>query len=253
MTRTPSEIPLDRLAGLASAAEQRKAAHSAQDAFARVFRWGFEGADDERRRGVLSVEQALVVWADEGAGEDVCALRLAMLMTGLDQWGLAYSQAFALSAIPGLTALMGRLRTGLDPQREARVQQQFAAIQACETDALEFKTTLRRGIHLALWHAMVASTEKEEAERVGATLHAMLVAVSNDYPLVGWRFVADALAHFQVRCLAEGLAADGLARDCNQSLFGALDESLPKEARDRIRAHATAAVMDWQRNAKSRP
>ncbi|MBL8490894.1 MAG: hypothetical protein JNM82_08960 [Rhodocyclaceae bacterium] len=251
MTRTRSEIPVDRLAGLAPAADQRKAAHSAQDAFGRVFRLSFEGGDAERRAGLRAVEDALAGWAAEGGDESVRALRLAMLIAGLDQWGLAYSQAFGLAAIPGLTELMGQLRPGLEPRREARVQRQFAAIDACETDALEFKMTLRRGIHLALWHAMVASAEKDEAERIGAALAAMLVAVARNYPEVGWRFVADTLAHVQVRCLADGLAAHGLARECNQGLFEALDQSLPKEMRDRIGAHATEAVMAWQRQARN--
>jgi hypothetical protein len=79
---------------------------------------------------------------------------------GIDQWGLAWCQAFRLSAIPGVSELLGELRTGLDAAADARFQQAFAAIEAGEGNAVDFKMDLRRNIHLGLWHAMIACEER---------------------------------------------------------------------------------------------
>ena len=54
-----------------------------------------------------------VNWCRAGGSDEARALRLALLISGLDQWGLAYTQAFGLSAIHPLTALIGGLQVDL--------------------------------------------------------------------------------------------------------------------------------------------
>lgn len=241
-----STIPPDRLVAIAPVDVQKLAARMAQDAFSQVFRLTLNEDDDGRVRGVGELSVALRNWSAAGDDDDARALRLALIVAGLDQWGLAYSQAFGLVAIPGLSELVGALRVGLDPQQEAKFQQQFAAIEASEGNAIDFKIDLRRAIHLALWHAMIASEEREQATAILVRLGGMMNALVTTMPELGWRLVADALAHIQIRCLSEGLAADGLARDMNEALFVALSNELPPAARDRVMAHATQAVLAWQ-------
>lgn len=250
-----SSIPPDALAALTRPEAQKLAARMAQDGFSQAFRLTLDENDEGRMRGVEGLASALRNWGAAGDSTDACGLRLALIVAGLDQWGVAYSQAFALAAIPGLSELVGALRTGLDPQQEARFHQQFAAIDAAEGNAIDFKIELRRGIHLALWHAMIAGEEREQAQAILAHLAGMMFALIGAMPTLGWRLVADALAHIQIRCLAEGLAAEGLAREMNEALFTALSAGLPAPHRDRIMAHATQAVLAWQqaRRASSGP
>ena len=245
-----TSIPVDRLVPLAAVDVQRLAARMAQDAFSQVFRLTLNEDDAGRARGVDEVSTALRSWSDAADSEDARALRLALIIAGVDQWGLAYSQTFGLVAIPGLSELVGALRTGLDPQQEARFQQQFAALDASEGNAIDFKIDVRRAIHLALWHAMIASDERAQASAILVRLGGMMSALTASMPELGWRLVADALAHIQIRCLAEGLAADGLARDMNEALFAALSNELPATVRDRVMAHATQAVLGWQRSRR---
>lgn len=244
MNEAHAALADDGLAALADRDTQRQAARMAQDAFAAAFRLSFAADDAARGQEIAALAERLRNWS--AAGGDGAALRLALLVSGIDQWGVAYSQAFNLAAIPGATELVGGLRTALDPQAEARFAQQFAAIDAVETDAIDFKVELRRGIHLALWHAMIASEDREEALRIGDRLGALMLALKQLMPAHGWRLLADALAHIQIRCLAEGLAAGGLAQETTQRLFEALSRALPKEARDRVFAHAAQAVLAWQ-------
>lgn len=249
-----TEFPADPLAVLVDAQAQRQAARLAQDAFARVFRLTVSETEAARHAGVTELQQALSNWAqavaaDDGHGQGR-ALRLALLVCALDQWGLAWSQAFGLVAIPGLTELIGSLRTGLEPDAEARFLRQFEAL-ADEASAIEFKIELRRAIHLALWHASIACEDGEEALRLAAQLGGQLLAVVRDMPLSGWRLVADALASIQIRCLAEGLAATGVAQQATQALFAALARELPVERRDAVMAHAAQAVIAWQQARRS--
>ena len=246
-----TSIPVDLLLPLAPLDVQKLAARMAQDAFAQVFRLTLNEDDAGRVRGVDEVANALRNWSAAADGDDARALRLALIVAGADQWGLAYSQAFGLVAIPGLSELVGALRTGLDPRQEARFGQQFAAIEASEGNAIDFKIELRRGIHLALWHAMIASDEREQATAILVCLGGMMTALTTTMPELGWRLVADALAHIQIRCLADGLAADGLARDMNEALFAALAHELPAPVRDRVMAHATQAVLGWQQSRRA--
>lgn len=244
MNEAHAALADDGLAALADRDTQCQAARMAQDAFAVAFRLTFAADDAARGQEIAALAGRLRNWAV--AGGDGGVLRLALLISGIDQWGVAYSQAFNLAAIPGATELVGSLRTALDPQAEARFALQFAAIDAVETDAIDFKVELRRGIHLALWHGMIASEDREEALRIGDRLGALMLALTQLMPEHGWRLLADALAHIQIRCLAEGLAAGGLAQETTQRLFEALSQALPKEARDRVFAHAAQAVLAWQ-------
>jgi hypothetical protein len=211
-----------------------------------MFRLTLNADDAGRQAGVAETEKLLRNWAQAGADDDARSLRLALLVAGMDQWGLAYSQAFEIAAIPGLSELLGALRTGLDAQQEAAFELKFVAIDSAETNAVDFKVELRRAIHLALWHAMIASEEEAEARRILKQLGSMMLALMNAMPQIGWRLVADALAHIQIRCLAESLAGEGLARATTEGLFGALSQALPKEARDRLFAHSTQVVLAWQ-------
>lgn len=245
-----SSLPADSLCELAVADVQRQAARMAQDAFGRVFRLTLEASDEDRRSGVETLGGAMRNWAQAGEGEDARALRLALLLSGLDQWGLAWSQAFGLAAIPGLSELVGDLRTGLEPQAEARFLRQFEALTAAEGNAIDFKVDLRRGIHLALWHASIASEDRDEALRVAGQLGGLLLALVREMPVLGWRLVADALAYIQIRCLADGLAAEGVAQEATQALFAALSRELPAEHRDAVMAHAAQAVIAWQRASR---
>lgn len=247
-TPADSVLPADALSTLAVADVQRQAARMAQDAFGRVFRLTLEATDEARRSGVATLAVAMRNWAQAGDGDEARALRLAMLLSGLDQWGLAWTQAFDLAAIPGLSELVGELRTSMDARSEARFLQQFEALTAAEGNAIDFKVELRRGIHLALWHASIASEDRDEALRLAGQLGSLLLALAREMPVLGWRLVADALAYIQIRCLADGLAAEGVAQEATQALFAALSRELPGSHRDVVMAHAAQAVVAWQRS-----
>ena len=246
MSIAPSPIPADRLADLASADIQRQAARMAQDAFVRVFRLTVDGDEAAITAAVAEMEPMCRNWAKAAGSDDASALRLALLVAGLDQWGLAYTQAFGLVAIPGLSRLLGALRIGLDAASDARFQQQFSAMNAVESDAVDFKMELRRNIHLALWHAMIACEEREDAEAILAALGGMMVVLTQQMPSLGWRFVADALAHVQIRCLSDAAASAELAQETTGQLFNALRQALPDEYADRVFAHANQVAIAWQ-------
>lgn len=249
---TPAEhaIPPDELAALAPRDVQLRAARMAQDAFAQVFRLSVEGDEAAAGAGVAKLIEALSNWARAGEEENARALRLAMLVTGLDQWGVAYSRAFGLQAIPALSALLGGLRTGLDAEADARFGRQFGAIEAGEGNVIDFKIDLRRSVHLALWHAMIASEGKDEAEAIAQALGGMLLGLTASMPALGWRLVADALSNIQIQCLANRLAADGLARETNEALFAALARELPEATRDLVFAHSAEAVRTWLQSGR---
>lgn len=238
-------IPADPLACLVSPEVQRQAAHAVQEAFARVFRLAV-GESPEAGPELIRIEATLRRWVESSAGDDARALRLALLLTGLDQWGLAYTQAFGLVGIPALSQLMGALRTGLDAEADAHFLACFEALEADEFAAQDFRVELRRHLHLALWHAMIASDNREDALVVLAQLGGMMLALVRAMPTLGWRLVADALAHIQIQCLRDGLAVEGLAQETTQTLFASLRQALPREQHDRIMAHATQALLAWQ-------
>jgi len=240
------EIPADTLVDLAPVDVQKQAARMAQDGFTQIFRLTVNNDADALQRGVNEMLPLIRNWAKAGGSDQARHLRLALLVAGMDQWGLAYSQAFGLNAIPGLTELLGALRTALTAEEDARFQQMFDALGASEGDAIDFKVDLRRGIHLSLWHAMIASEDRDEATAVCAALGSLMLALTNSMPVLGWRLVADALAHVQIRCLAEGLASEGLAQEMTQQLFAALHQTLPEEVKAQVFTHAAQVAMAWQ-------
>jgi hypothetical protein len=239
-----SRLPDDPLAALVAPADQRQAAHLAQDAFARLFRLGAVGDAGALAVATDELERTCRTWCEAAAGDEARALRLALLAAGIDQWGLAYSQAFAIAQLPGTSALLGALRAGLDAMADAHFQRQFEAIEREEMNAIDFKVELRRGIHLALWHAMAACDDAAEAERIAGSLGGMMLALMQRMPLAGWRLVADALAHVQIRLLAESAP---LAQAATESLFAALRQALPAARHQEILAVAGEAVRAWQR------
>lgn len=246
MTAPESVLPADPLAALVDAATQRQAARIAQEAFARVFRLSVAEAESVRHKGVQELHSELSQWAAAAEGGEARALRLALLLTGMDQWGLVWSQAFGLVAIPGLSELVGALRTSQDETLEARFLRHFEALNAAEENAIDFKVELRRGLHLALWHSSIVTESRDEALRLAGQLGSQLLALTRDMPVAGWRLVADALAFIQIRCLSDGLASEGVAQEATQALFAALARELPAAQRDLVMAHAARAVIAWQ-------
>lgn len=251
MSASDPVLAADPLLVHADEATQRQAAQLAQEAFARVFRLSVGEDEDRCRRGVAQLRRDLHDWAQAGADDAARAQRLALMLAGLDQWGLAWSAAFDLLAIPGLTELLASLRGELDAPAEARLGRAFDAIESAEENALSFKVELRRGVHLALWHSAIVGDDAEQAMRLSAHLGGQLLALVRTMPTVGWRLVADALAFIQIRCLADGLAADGIGRDATQALFAALARELPAPVHEQVAAHATNAVLAWQQAARA--
>ena len=104
-----------------------------------------------------------------------------------------------------------------------------------------------------MWHSAIVGEEREEALRLAGQLGGQLLALVHAMPLAGWRLVADALAFIQIRCLADGLAADGVGQEATQALFHSLARELPAELRDQVMAHASQAVIAWQQANRPRP
>lgn len=240
-----TSIPEDSLLATVSVEEQRQAAATVQDVFARLFRHSMD--ESARDSGLVEeLDTGLANWCKAGATADTRAARLAMILSGLDQWGLAYAQSFELAALPALTELMGNLRTRLDPEEEARFQRKFELIQSEENAAIDFKIDLRRSIHLALWHAMIAGDDEEDALRILSYLGGAMVHLTRTMPSLGWRLVADTLTHIQLRCLNDGLAAEGLGQEMTQATFESLRRTLAADEFNRIMALSTRALMEWQ-------
>ena len=246
MTRATQPI-LDPLAPLAGADLQKLAARMAQDLFAGTFQLSVGGNDTENREKLAEVETRCRNWCQAAAGEEAQALRLALLISGLDQWGLAYSQAFRLNALPALTQLIGALRTGLDPRADARFQWFFSQIEQDEKAAIDFKVELRRHIHLALWHAMAACDTDAAATPIIQTLGSLLLALHERMPELGWRLVADTLASIQL-ALLNAVDASSIAQEGTRQLFEALRQALPQERYQSILAHSGQVVLAWQRS-----
>lgn len=243
-------LPNDELAGLANVEVQKEAAGLAQDGFTRIFRLLAEGDEAAAELGLSVIEARARDWAGQGETDDAKTMRLALLISGLDQWGLAWTQAFGLTALPGLTVLLGNLRNPLDAQATARFEQQFAAIEAREDNAIDFKVELRRGIHLALWHAMVACEERDQAERLQQQLGSMMVVLTEVMPNYGWRLVADALAHIQLRCLDPNFATDpeagSLGQEMTQGLYSAVNQNLPADIAKQVMLQASQVVIAYR-------
>lgn len=244
--------PHDALAALASPAVQKEAAELAHDGFARIFRLIAEGDEAAAELGLSIIESRARDWAGKDADGERATLRLALLISGLDQWGLAWSQAFDLAALPGLTRLLGNLRNPLDVEASARFEQQFAAIEACEENAIDFKMELRRGIHLALWHALAACETEAEQDTLIRKLGGLMLALMQGMPNWGGHLLADSIAHIQLRLLSAG-TPDARAESATQRLLEALTRALPAERSKTIMAQAAQLVIAYQtahRNAQ---
>ena len=246
---TTTEIPADQLAALVSPDTQRLAARMAQDAFTTLFRLTLDGDQEKLGAALAELDSRGRNWCQAGDGAEASALRMALLISGLDQWGLAYTQAFGLTAIPALSALLGALRSSLDSADDARFQRYFERIEQVEADAVDFKIELRRNIHLALWHAMTACDEEQDAQRILQALGSMMLALARRLPLLGWRLLADALASIQIRLLTD-TAAGSMAQETTQQLFAALRQNLPAEQYQAILAYSGQAVVAWQQSRR---
>lgn len=250
MSTTSSPI-VDQLSTLANAATQCEAAQLAQDIFAEVFRNAFTPDPALLGKVLAQAETRCIEWCQAGASSEEQLLRLAMLVTGLDHWGLAYTQAFGLTAIPALSALISSLRGRLNSQSDESFQLFFSVIEQIESNVIDFKVELRRSIHLALWHAMTACETDEDAESILKPLGGMLLGVNQQMPEYGWRLVADALAHIQIKLLSETEAPSDLARQNTQKLFEALQQAMPREQYQTILRHSSQAALAWQQARRS--
>jgi hypothetical protein len=242
---TATQFPVDAFADLANGATQRLAARMAQDVFAGVFRLAVSAEREDDVQVLAELVEQCDNWCRAGGRDNAYAARLALLVSGLDAWGLAYTQAFHLAAIPALTAVIGGLRTRLDTPADARFQQQFAVLSASEFNAVDFKVELRRAIHLALWHAMAACETARQAEAILQPLGSLMLGLNEQMPELGWRLIADALASMQISLLADPKASLQ-AQVGTQQLFEALRHALPAERYQAIAAHAGQALIAWQ-------
>lgn len=245
---TAAKPIVDTLSAITPAETQRAAAQLAQDVFAEVFRQSCAVDQAKIGKSLSEMESRCIQWCEAGETSENQLLRLAMLISGLDQWGLAYTQTFNLKAIAPLSALISFLRTRLNPQAEALFQQFFEMIEQGETNAVDFKVELRRSLHVALWHAMAACETLAEAEVILQTLGGMLLALDQQMPEIGWRLMADALAHIQIGLLK---ADNDIAREGTQMLFLSLRQAMPAERYQGIQRHASQVVIAWQQAQRS--
>ena len=178
--------------------------------------------------------------------DDARALRQAMLLSGLDQWGQAWSLTYGAGAMIGLSELLGCVRDTLDPVAEAQVQAAFSRLNADEGSAFSFKAELHKSIAVALWHTLIAESDRENAATVACQLGGLLLGLLKSMPENGWIVAASVLADIQIRCLAHQLAQEGLAQEMTQELFAAISQALSAEDRKRILGGAGQAVVAWQ-------
>ena len=82
-------LPADQLAVIAPQDIQRLAARMAQDAFAGIFRLTLNGSAKEMEAALAEVEPRCFNWCQAGSSNEAKALRMALLISGIDQWGLA--------------------------------------------------------------------------------------------------------------------------------------------------------------------
>ena len=227
---------------------QTHAARLAQDGFAHAFRLAVETPASERQQPIVDAVKKLNEWVREPADREQSALRFAMLLSGLDQWGLAYSLVFGAAAMTGLSELVNGLRASAGDDSATET---IARIDDDQASAFSFKAELRKSIHLALWHSMIAEEDRESATGVLKQLGGMMLRLVESMPDLGWIIVAHTLADIQIRCLAHQLATSGLAQELTQELFGALNQQLPANQREKIMAGATQTVIAWQQSTRN--
>ncbi|MDB5802430.1 MAG: hypothetical protein JWL63_3369 [Rhodocyclales bacterium] len=245
-----STLPEDSLALLVPREVQQQAARLVQEAFAAAFRLSIEAGAEQRQVALEKLAGHLVEWAGM-ASRDEALVRRSLLLVGLDQWGLAFSETFGATALAGVSMLVALLRNEMEAQEEAICQGYLERLKEEEGAAFDFKVLLRRELHLAFWHAMIAAEEREEAESIMRHLGGMLLGVYEQMPTHGWRLLADALASIQMRCLAQGLAIEGLAQETTQSLFVSLASALPEVVCARVMDQSSNAVRAWQEARRS--
>lgn len=228
---------------------QIQAARLAQDGFAHAFRLTVEAPASERQKPIIAAVKKLGDWINDPADREQSALRSAMLLSGLDQWGLAYTQVFGAAAMAGLSELVAGLRASA-PHGDV-ASDAIERISDDQAAAFSFKAELRKAIHLALWHSMIEDAERESATATLKQLGGMMLRLVESMPDLGWIIVAHTLADIQIRCLAHQLATTGLAQEMTQELFGALNQQLPTDQREKIMAGATQTVIAWQQSTRN--
>lgn len=243
-------LPEDSLAPLATCDVQRQAARLVQEAFAAAFRLSIEAVAEQRQSALQKLSGHVSEWCCM-APRDEALLRRTLLLAGLDQWGLAFSETFGANALTGLSTLVGALRNEMDVQEEAACQGYLQRLQDEEGAAFDFKVLLRRELHLAFWHAMIAAEDRNEAESIMRHLGGMLLGLYEQMPTHGWRLLADALASIQMRCLSQGLAIEGLGQETTQSLFVSLANALPETVCARVMEQSSNTVRAWQEARRS--
>ena len=105
---------------------------------------------------------------------------------------------------------------------------------------------VRRGLHMALWHSMIAAENEGEGMPLMQHLGGLLCSLVEVMPSSGWRLVADAVANIQIVCIVQALPSEGLGLQLTQALFGSVGQSLPDDIRNRIMSAASHAVIAWQ-------
>ncbi|MDP5240172.1 hypothetical protein Q9Q94_11575 [Uliginosibacterium sp. 31-16] len=247
---TQQTLPADPMADLAPRDVQLQAARLVHEAFAAALRLSADGEGKQLEDALARLASHLREWS-RMATTEAAHLRMALLLSGLDQWGLAYSKAFGAATLAGLSAILADLRDSMDLAEEGACQHFLDALHADETAALEFKIAFRRELHLSLWHTMIAAENREQAEVLLKLLGGMLLALNRAMPNLGWRLVADASASIQIRCLQHGLAASGLEQEMTENLFAGLQAELPEAERELVNQLAAEAVSAWQEARRS--
>ncbi len=245
-----ADLPLDQLAAIAPQDTQRLAARTAQDAFAAVFRLALDGEKTPLDDSLSQIEMGAYNWCRAGDDANASALRFALLISGIDQWGLAYSQAFGLNSISAVSTLLGNIRSRLTANEDVLFQQFFSQIAELETAAVDFKIELRRSIHLALWHAMAACDTPDESRQIMQSLGGLMAALDEKMPQIGWRLLADSLASIQISFLSDTAGISTQAQQSTQELFEALRHALRPEQFQKILAYSGQAVLAWQQSRR---
>lgn len=239
-------LPDDPFEALAQRDVQIQAARLVQEAFAAALRLSAQGDESKQVGEVLGrLADHLREWSRMTSVEST-HLRMALLLAGLDQWGLAYSKAFGAGTVAGVSTILADLRDGLGVEEEATCQSFMDQFHDLDAAALEFKIALRRELHLSLWHSMIAAENRAQGEVLLKLLGGMLLALVKVMPVLGWRLVADTLASIQIRCLQHGLAGDGLGMELTQELFAGLQAELPEAVAKLVNDHSGEAVRAWQ-------
>lgn len=238
-------LPDDPCADLAPSDVQQQAARLVQEAFGAAVRLTAQGEGKSLEDALARLADHLREWS-RMASPEAAEFRLALILAGLDQWGLAYSQAFGADMLGGVSSVLGNLRDCLDLAEESACQVFLDRIHDEEACGLEFKITFRRDLHLALWHSLISVEERPQAEALLKLIGGLLLALNKAMPSLGWRLIADTLATIQIRCLQHGLAGEGLARDMTEALFEGLSTELPESVRELVAEHSAAAVHAWR-------